>query len=300
MCLSFLLKSLGEGNWNLLFSITLSIMATCSFLKRLKVLLQIVSLSMVLSFWYQILAVDELHYYTGLLGRYVMSEDGYDLFLTVVFSHVAYTLRRFRRVCAAIGSTCLIGFFQVSLTPPMYVRSTHSLHLLQCNACQSCAAHEQDVLSRCLWTRRGVKWRRSIKQERIYNLESATNRSRGPCTRQKVFHFWSFPIDEILDEERNQGDPFLQGECYDDCLNPTVFQWPTVIRFGKSVSWYYIALIIRYSSSTNSTTKIGHENSQSWFKWWGSPRYFGESAILPWRCIFLHVWCVWVLAYFLP
>ena len=29
------------------------------------------------------------------------------MFLTVVFSHVAYILRRFRRVCAAVGSTCL-------------------------------------------------------------------------------------------------------------------------------------------------------------------------------------------------
>ncbi|KAF4615135.1 hypothetical protein D9613_002873 [Agrocybe pediades] len=52
-----------------------------SFLKRLK-----------------ILAVDELHYYTGLFG-----------------SHVAYILRRFRRICAAIGNR-RIRFISCSAT----------------------------------------------------------------------------------------------------------------------------------------------------------------------------------------
>ncbi|KAF8964071.1 DEAD/H helicase [Flammula alnicola] len=52
-----------------------------SFLKRLK-----------------ILAVDELHYYTGLFG-----------------SHVAYILRRFRRVCAAVGNR-RIRFISCSAT----------------------------------------------------------------------------------------------------------------------------------------------------------------------------------------
>ncbi|KAF8810709.1 DEAD/H helicase [Phlegmacium glaucopus] len=46
----------------------------------------------------KILAVDELHYYTGLLG-----------------SHVAYILRRFRRVCAAIGNQ-RIRFISCSAT----------------------------------------------------------------------------------------------------------------------------------------------------------------------------------------
>lgn len=53
----------------------------------------------------KIFAVDELHYYTGLLGTYV------NLLLSPSFhhyvSHVAMIMRRFRRLCAAIGSKCL-------------------------------------------------------------------------------------------------------------------------------------------------------------------------------------------------
>ncbi|KXN90485.1 Putative ATP-dependent helicase HRQ1 [Leucoagaricus sp. SymC.cos] len=47
----------------------------------------------------KLVVVDELHYYSGLLGRPVVSSHG---------SHVALIMRRFRRVCAAVGRNLLL------------------------------------------------------------------------------------------------------------------------------------------------------------------------------------------------
>lgn len=72
-----------------------------------------------------------------------------------------------------------------------------------------------------------------------------------------------------------------------------IFQWPAILRFGKSVNWYFIVLDVQFNTCTNITNIIGHENSHSWFEWWRSSRHFGEGAILSWRCISLaYLICV--------
>lgn len=65
------------------------LIVTCRFLKKLR-----------------LVAVDELHYYSGIFGRCVRlfvrsltkAEDN--------TSHVAQVIRRLRRICAAVGSEC--------------------------------------------------------------------------------------------------------------------------------------------------------------------------------------------------
>ena len=53
----------------------------------------------------KIMAVDELHYYSNLFGRWLRSTCIASWWLRCVqSSHVAQIMRRFRRVCAAVGS----------------------------------------------------------------------------------------------------------------------------------------------------------------------------------------------------
>jgi len=69
MRLSFLLRSLGEGKL-LCFSITFVTNGYfLQFSEKTEGTFQAVSRNKVISLCHQILVVDELHYYTGLLGR---------------------------------------------------------------------------------------------------------------------------------------------------------------------------------------------------------------------------------------
>lgn len=54
----------------------------------------------------KLVAVDELHYYSGTFGRLVFLSLSYPPTSATNFanSHVAQVLRRFRRICAAVGS----------------------------------------------------------------------------------------------------------------------------------------------------------------------------------------------------
>ena len=51
----------------------------------------------------KMVVVDELHYYSGTLGRCVVFLIPLECYSTP-FSHVAQIMRRLRRVCAAVGS----------------------------------------------------------------------------------------------------------------------------------------------------------------------------------------------------
>ena len=62
----------------------------------------------------KLVAVDELHYYSNIYGRYVVRLDRQhpaDHF----YSHVAQVMRRFRRVCAAVGSTFRFSLLSIML-----------------------------------------------------------------------------------------------------------------------------------------------------------------------------------------
>jgi hypothetical protein len=57
----------------------------------------------------KLVAVDELHYYSGLFGRFVPSDcHEYDFPTLCIPSNVAQVIRRFRRICAAVGSKTFI------------------------------------------------------------------------------------------------------------------------------------------------------------------------------------------------
>ena len=52
----------------------------------------------------KMVVVDELHYYSGTLGRWIALLVPMKRHLHPSFSHVAQIMRRLRRVCAAVGS----------------------------------------------------------------------------------------------------------------------------------------------------------------------------------------------------
>ena len=52
----------------------------------------------------KMVVVDELHYYSGTLGRCIAFLISLKRYLHPSFSHVAQIMRRLRRVCAAVGS----------------------------------------------------------------------------------------------------------------------------------------------------------------------------------------------------
>jgi len=160
--------------------------------------------------------------------------------LTHNTSHVAQILRRFRRVCAAVGSKCITLSQAVhgkTFTPTH--RSASSFYFMQCDTGKSSRIHVKHVWTQHRGSRGRFEWWIAIWRQRLSRLESSRHRRNEPISRPEVIYFWGISVDEIPYEERHPCNIVLQGELVYDCVPPKCN--PSENRSAKCASsWVYI------------------------------------------------------------
>lgn len=97
--LFYLTRSFGGRELLCVFNLTLTLTYILSFIKNIK-----------------LVAVDELHYYSNLFGRWDLWVHHFIPVSWKLPSHVAQIIRRFRRICAAVGSMFQFASFMFLLT----------------------------------------------------------------------------------------------------------------------------------------------------------------------------------------
>lgn len=138
-------------------------------------------------------------------------------------SHVAYILRRFRRVCAAVGSSfCLSPSDGLSMNSNSF-RQAITFHLMQRNARKSGRVHGEALCTRCKWTRGRFKRRSAVGRQGISSMGSSPCRPYGPNVRKTFVFIRSLDYNAVFDEKRCPCNPFLQGEvlCFQSVCSDT-------------------------------------------------------------------------------